>query len=164
MSLPTQPEEIWEHIRAWPFAVLGFVTVDNEARAAGVMYVVDNKKLYVLTGPDTWKVRHLRANPNVSVTVTVQRIPIRIRQVPPAVITFAGKAEVKATDDIGEQVRRRLLRGYDEDIGPTCVIEIEPVGRFVTYGIGVPAPMMRRPDKALARVPVGEDTLSGRPR
>ena len=30
-------------------------------------------------------------------------------------------------------------------------IEIEPVGRFVTYGIGIPAPMMRHPRKALAR-------------
>ncbi len=154
MSLPTHPEEIWEHIRAWPFAVLGFVTVDNEARAAGVMYVVDDEKLYVLTGPDTWKVRHIQANPNVSVTVTVQRVPIRIRQVPPAVITFAGKADVKATEDVGEQVAKRLLRGYDQDIGPTCVIEIAPVGRFVTYGIGIPTLMMRHPHKALARVPV----------
>ncbi len=154
MPLPTTSEEIWEHIRAWPFAVLGFVTQDNEARAAGVMYVVADEKLYVLTGPDTWKARHIQANPDVSVTVTIPRMPIRIRQIPPAVITFPGKATIKATRDVAEGIRKRLLRGYDEDIGPTCVIEIEPVGRFVTYGIGVPAWSMRHPDRALARVPV----------
>ena len=41
------------------------------ARSAGVMYKVKDRKLYVLTGPDTWKVKHIRANPNVSMTVTV---------------------------------------------------------------------------------------------
>ena len=34
------------------------------------------------------------------------------------------------------------------------VVEIEPVGDFVLYGIGVPLPRMREPDAARARVPV----------
>ena len=155
MSLPTTPDEIWEHIEKWPFAVLGFVTPEGEARAAGVMYKVQNRKLYVLTGPDTWKARHIRTNPHVSVTVTVQRTPIRIRQAPPAVITFSGIANVISIDEVGPELERKLLRGVTDDMGTTCVIEIEPVGRFVTYGIGIPVMQMRHPDKALARVPVG---------
>ena len=38
---------------------------------------------------------------------------------------------------------------------PFAVIRIKPVGRFVTYGIGVPMIKMRHPDESLARVPVG---------
>jgi hypothetical protein len=155
MSLPVGPDEIWAHIEDWPFAVLGFVSPQGEARAAGVMYVVRDRKLFVITGPDTWKARHIRNNPHVSVTVTVQRVPVRIRRVPPAVITFPGHAAVAPLADIDPDLRTELMRGVGDDLGEMCVIEIEPVGRFVTYGIGVPPMQMRHPDKALARVPVG---------
>lgn len=111
--------------------------------------------LYVLTGPETWKVRHIRKNPNVVVTVTVQRLPIRIRQAPPAVITFPGRAAVVPIDEVDAAMRADLMRGVDDTMGTTCVIQIEPVGRFVTYGIGVPLMKMRHPDESLARVPVG---------
>jgi hypothetical protein len=134
--------------------VLGFVSPLGEARAAGVMYHVRDRKLYVITGPETWKARHIRSNPHVSVTVTVQRVPIRIRRVPPAVITFSGVAAVHALVDVDPELQRDLTRGMD-DLGPTCVIEIEPVGRFVTYGIGIPPLQMRHPERSLARVPVG---------
>jgi len=155
MSLPTTPDEIWAYVEKWPFAVLGFVTPRGEARAAGVMYKVRDRRLYVLTGPETWKARHIEANPHVSVTVTVQRLPIRVRQAPPAVITFSGLARVRPIGDVADEIRTELTRGLEGDLGEMCAIEIEPVGRFVTYGIGIPALQMRHPDKALARVPVG---------
>ena len=154
MPLPTTADEVWEEIEKWPFAVLGFVNPAGEPRAAGVMYVARNRRLNVVTGPDTWKARHIRANPNVTVTVTVQRLPIRIRQAPPAVITFSGLAKIVPVGDVDSTLRKDLMRGVDETIGEMCVIEIEPVGRFVTYGIGVPMMRMRTPDAALARVPV----------
>lgn len=154
MPLPTTADEIWQEIEKWPFAVLGFVNPSGEPRAAGVMYVVRDRRLNVVTGPDTWKVRHIQANPNVSVTVTVQRLPIRIRRAPPAVITFSGLATIVAMGDVEPALRKDLLRGVDVTMGEMCVIQIEPVGRFVTYGIGVPIMKMRTPGAALARVPV----------
>lgn len=153
MALPETAIEVWDHIEKWPFAVLSFVTPKGESRSAGVMYKVKDRALYVLTGPDTWKVRHIRSNPNVSVTVTVPRLPIRIRQAPPAVISFPGRATVLPVDAVDSDLRTDLMRGV-EDIGDTCVIRIEPVGTFVTYGIGVFPLQMRHPDKALARVSV----------
>jgi len=117
------------------------------------MYKVNDRTLYVLTGPGTWKAKHIKANPNVSVTVTVQRLPIRVRQAPPAVFTFSGIGSVLAMDDVDPEMRRDLMRGVG-DMPDTCVIRIEPTGRFVTYGIGIPMMQMRRPDEALARVPV----------
>jgi hypothetical protein len=154
MSLPTTADEVWGYIEKWPFAVLGFVTPGGEARAAGVMFTVRDRALYVLTGPETWKARHIAANPHVSMTVTVQRLPITVRRVPPAVISFAGLATVVTPGDIEADLLAELthgLEGLEEEI---CVIRIEPTGRFVTYGIGVPALKMRTPNEAIARVPV----------
>lgn len=153
MALPRTADEIWPHVEKWPFGVLSFVTPKGESRSAGVMYKVKDRVLYVISGEDTWKVRHIRANPNVSMTITVQRLPIRIRQVPPAVITFAGIASIHEIDEIDEQLRTDLTRGTGEMPG-LCVIRIEPEGHFVTYGIGIPAMEMRKPEKSRARVPV----------
>ncbi len=47
------------------------------------------------------------------------------------------------------------MRGVEDTLGDSCVIQIKPTGRFVTYGIGVPLMKMRHPDESLARVPVG---------
>lgn len=154
MPLPTTADEIWPYIEKWPFGVLSFVTPKGESRSAGVMYKVKDRILYVLTGPDTWKAKHIAANPNVSMTVTVQRLPIRVRMAPPAVITFAGTAEVVEIDDVDPGLRDALTRGVD-DLPTMCAIRIVPAGNFVTYGIGIPMMQMRHPEKALARVLVG---------
>jgi hypothetical protein len=86
-------------------------------------------------------------------TVTIQRLPIRVRQAPPAVITFAGTASVLGIDEVDPDMRRALTRGIDEIPG-MCAIRVVPSGNFVTYGIGIPAMQMRHPEKSLARVPV----------
>lgn len=153
MALPKTADEIWPYIEKWPFGVLSFVTPKGESRSAGIMYKVEDRALYVLTGPDTWKTKHIRANPNVSMTVTVQRVPIRIRQAPPAVITFPGVATVLEMGEIHAELREALTRGVG-DLPDTCVIRIEPTGRFVTYGIGIPMWQMRQPERSLARIPV----------
>jgi Pyridoxamine 5'-phosphate oxidase len=153
MALPTTADEIWPHIEKWPFGVLSFVTPKGESRSAGVMYKVKDRELYVLTGPDTWKAKHIGSNPNVSMTVTVQRLPFRIRAVPPAVITFSGVASVLDMSEVDPAIRTALTRGID-DLPGMCAIRIVPEGNFVTYGIGIPAMQMRHPEKSLARVPV----------
>ncbi|MDX2343503.1 MAG: pyridoxamine 5'-phosphate oxidase family protein [Acidimicrobiia bacterium] len=153
MALPTTADEVWHQIEKWPFAVLSFVTPEGESRSAGVMYKVQGRALHVVTGPDTWKTKHIRANPNVSMTITVSRLPIRVRQAPPAVISFAGVATVMDMDEVDSDLARDLMRGVD-GIAETCVIRIVPVGNFVTYGIGVFPMKMRHPDQALARVAV----------
>jgi hypothetical protein len=33
-----------------------------------------------------------------------------------------------------------------------CVIEVQPVGDFITYGVGIPLMTMRQPEKARGRV------------
>ncbi|MEN8235576.1 MAG: pyridoxamine 5'-phosphate oxidase family protein [Actinomycetota bacterium] len=153
MPLPTTADDIWPTIEKHPFAVLGFVNPKGEARAAGVMYKVRDRVLYVITGPDTWKTRHIRNNASVSITVTVQRVPIRVRAIPPAVVTFSGHATIVGIGDVPHDLAKDLTRGI-EGIDDLCVIKIEPTGSFVTYGIGVAPMTMRNPKQSIARVPV----------
>jgi hypothetical protein len=40
-----------------------------------------------------------------------------------------------------------------------AVIEINPEGMFLTYGLGVPLRKMLDPDSALTRVPVTEESV-----
>ena len=87
-------------------------------------------------------------------TVTVQRLPLTIRPMPPAVITFPGEAKVVSFDEVDADVCETLTKGLDAEMGDHSVIQIKPVGRFVTYGIGVPVMKMRKPAESIARVPV----------
>jgi hypothetical protein len=43
---------------------------------------------------------------------------------------------------------------HSELVAQISIIEVEPTGHFVTYGVGVPLLAMRDPKKARGRVPV----------
>jgi hypothetical protein len=152
-------EQVWKELKKELFAVLGMVTAKGEARTVGIVYVVHNKKLYIATGRDTWKARHVGGNPNVSITVTIpKRIPLMPWiKIPAATITFSGVGTVLEAEKVGGDVLHALLRGMETDtemLNTMCVIEIEPEGDFITYGVGIPLMAMRHPEKARGRVPV----------
>lgn len=152
--------QVWREIEQRSFAVLGFVTSSGAARTAGIGYLVRGREIYVVTGRDSWKARHIAANPRVSLTVTIpKRIPFMpwVR-IPDATITFQGEAAVLAAEQVPPEIPQALLHGLE---APTAdwekeisVIRVHPVGEFVTYGVGVPLQVMRRPEDARGRVPV----------
>ena len=152
-------DQVWTELKKELFAVLGLVTAKGKARTVGIVYAVHDKKLYIATGKETWKTRHAQGNPNVSITVPIaKRIPLLpwIR-IPAATITFSGKAKVLEPALVGEGVLYSLLRGLEKDeemLATMCVIEIEPVGEFITYGVGVSLMEMRDTQKARGRAPV----------
>ena len=77
MSQQLTSQQVWEVLEKELFAVLGMVTAKGQARTIGIVYIVHDRKLYIATGQDTWKARHVRNNPNVSLTVPIaKRIPI----------------------------------------------------------------------------------------
>ena len=159
MILQLASELVWKHLQQELFAVLGMVTDKGEARTVGVVYTVHNQKLYIVSDKDTWKVRHISHNPCVSITVPIAKhIPVLFwLKIPSATITFAGQAHVQGAECVSQEVLRSLLRGMDmtaEKLGALCVIEVEPVGDFITYGVGVSLMTMRQPDKARGRAPV----------
>lgn len=156
MTLQLTSEQVWTVLTKELFAVVGMVTPKGEARTAGVVYIAHDHHLYFATKTDTWKARHIQHNPHVAVTVPIaKRIPIMPWiKIPAATITFAGQARVFAASAASDDIRKALFRGLEADpqeMATASIVEIAPVGDFVTYGIGVSLMQMRFPEKARGR-------------
>lgn len=145
-------EQVWKRLNKAHFMVVGMVTARQEARTVGVVPKAYQGELWYGSVATEWKVRHVRANPHVSVTVPIQR---GIPPIPPATITFAGRARVIDTlADAPQPVVKALTSGVKEtDAHPAVVVAIAPVGDFITYGIGVSLWGMLDTEKARGRVP-----------
>lgn len=159
MPIQLSPEQVWQAIEKELFAVLGMVTANGEARTVGVVYVARNRKLCIITGKDTWKARHIAANPHVSVTIPIaKRIAVMPWvKIPAATITFSGTARVLPAGEAPSELLSALMRGLatDEDaVATSCLIEVTAQKEFVTYGVGVPLMRMRHPEQARGRAPV----------
>jgi hypothetical protein len=159
--MPATPstEHVWCEIGRQMFAVLGFVSAHGEARTAGIVYIVRDHELFIGTDRKSWKTRHIEGNPHISLTVTIpKKVPlVPWIKIPPATITFQGKAAICALDDVSKETRRALFRGLElsvEDRERICIIRVAPAGDFVTYGVGVPLLTMRHPEEARGRAPV----------
>jgi uncharacterized pyridoxamine 5'-phosphate oxidase family protein len=160
MTVQLTTEQVWQEIEANLFAVLGMVTPTGEARTAGIVYVVDDHKLYIGTAKAAWKTKHIARNPHVSLTIPIaKRIPfLPWIKIPAATITFAGVATVLDHHDVKDDVLKKLYRGVVKDeqaLAASCVIEVVPQEDFITYGVGIPLMQMRFPEKARGRVAVG---------
>lgn len=160
MSLVT--EQVWAALDRSIFGVLAFVNRQGHPRTAGVCYTVEGRSLYVSTDKPSWKVRHIAANPNVSMTVTLpKRVPfLPFIKVPAATITFQGEAHILEVDEIDSSIFSRLPLGNERDPGvlrDAVVIRIIPRGEFVTYGIGMPITQMRKHEEAHGRAPCGTE-------
>ncbi len=157
MPAPVTTESVWRALSAHMFGVLSWVAPGG-ARSAGIVYVVRDRKLLIGTDDDSWKARHIRADPRVSVTATFAKrlwfLPwIKI---PDATITFRGEARIIESPDVPADLVEDLNRGMAEDPERTakmCLIEVTPQGDFLTYGIDVSISDMRDPKKAMGRAP-----------
>lgn len=147
-------EQVWRQLGRSSFAVVSHVTPAGDPRSSGVMYVVADRRLYVVVAPDSWKARHLAADGRVAVTVPVRRggLLSLLAPIPPATVSFHGTATVHPP---GATPGRLASLIPVERRASGSVVEIEPEGDFVLYGIGVPLSRMREPAASRARVPVG---------
>jgi len=135
------------------------VTKESETRSTGIVYTVNDNKLYIGTGLESWKTHHIRLNPEVSITIPIpKRIPlIPWIKIPQATISFSGTAwiipAVEAEDNILHSVFRHMADDQ-ELMKESCVIEVIPKGDFITYGVGISLMEMRNPELARGRAPV----------
>ena len=151
--------QVWEQINKQLFAVLGMVTKNGKARTVGIVYIAQDGKLYISSQKQAWKVKHITQNPHVSLTVPIaKRIPLLPWiKIPSATITFSGEANILNFADITEEVIQKLFRGLElteSEKADMSIIEVTPVGDFVTYGVGVKLMEMRDREKARGRVAV----------
>lgn len=159
MTLQLTTDQVWQAIEKEMFAVLGMVSAKNEARTVGIVYVVRNRKLYIGTNKNAWKVRHISANPHISLTVTIPKQILLMPwiKIPAATITFAGQAQILTADQAPAGAFEAVFRGLannQEIIADSGLIEIRPEKEFITYGVGVSLMTMRDTEKARGRVPV----------
>ena len=158
MSTNGNPEAVWRALEKASFAIVSHVNAAGEPRSSGVMYGAVDRRLYVAVAADGWKAHQIASGQEVAVTVPVRRggLLSLLAPIPPATITFVARATVHPAGslDIGS-VSKRLERLVPEARkAGSCIIELVPEGRFLTYGIGVSLMDMRDPALALARVPV----------
>lgn len=161
MTKELTSEQVWEVIGKHNFGVLGMVTAKAEARTVGIVYILSERRLYIGTWTEMWKVRHVSQNPSVSVTIPIhKRVPLMPWiKVPAATITFRGQADVVAALDTPRELLAKLYHGVADDrekMARYSLIGVTPVGEFLTYGVGVSLLEMRDPIKARRRVPVSE--------
>ncbi len=155
MTVHLTSDEVWAEVEANNFGVVGIVTASAEARTVGILYIVENRKLYIGADASAWKTRHIERNPHVSMTIPIaRRVPfLPWIKVPASTITFSGTAQVLTKEALGPELTARLYRhetGRDE----WCAIEVTPEKDFITYGVGISVLRMRFPEKSRARVPV----------
>ena len=151
-------EQVWRHIAKASFAVLSHVTPSGEPRSSGVVYRTLGGRLYVAVAPDSWKARHIAIDGKVSVTVPVRRggVLALLMPIPPATVSFHGNAIVHpaGSPQVGPLLEELGSLLPAERRASAAIIEIEPEGAFVTYGIAVSLSKMRDPAAARARMPV----------
>ena len=151
-------EDVWRAIERASFAVLSHLTPTGEPRSSGVVYVATGGRMYVAVAPDSWKARHLAADGRLAVTVTVRRggLLSLVLPIPPATVSFHATAVVHPTGAMPDAPKKLASLVPPERRAECRIIEIQPVGQFLTYGIGVSLSDLRSPTAARARVPVAE--------
>lgn len=149
---------VWQALAKASFAVVSHINAAGEPRSSGVVYGIVDRRLFVAVAPDGWKARQIATGQEVAVTVPVRRggILSLLAPIPPATITFRAKARVHPAGslDTGSMPKELMKLVPEARQASSCVIELVPEGRFLTFGIGVSLMDMRDPARALARVPV----------
>lgn len=159
MTTELTTDLVWQEVEKQLFAVLGMVTAKNEARTVGIVYTVHQRRLYITTKRTAWKTRHISQNPHISLTIPIaKRIPFMPWiKIPAATITCFGTAAIHEPSEIAPELLHKLFRGLETNadmMADTSIIAVEPMGDFVTYGVGVSLTTMRDTEKSRGRVPV----------
>ena len=78
-----------------------------------IVYVVRNRRLYISTNKDAWKVRHITANPRVSLAIPIAKRILFLPwiKIPAATITFSGIARVLPVAEVPPDILHAVLCG-----------------------------------------------------
>lgn len=108
-------QEISELFAELSVAHLCTVRPDGRPHVAPVSYMVEGDKAYVATPEDTVKLRNLRHNPKVSLSIATEPSPAKY-------VVLEGEARV--TEDSAARVLENVsIRNYGPDAGPAVARE-----------------------------------------
>ena len=164
----------WDYVegavRKKTFGVLATVDGKNRPRSSGILYGVAPPSspfaLYFLTVDSYAKVRNVRANPRVSLTVP---FPHRILSfIPAPCVTFTGHADTVPFDDPDARwafEQQRILRdivGWMGEEEGSVFLKLTPDPKVLCHGLGIPLMKLRGNHTAGAyRVYVPDGQLAG---
>jgi nitroimidazol reductase NimA-like FMN-containing flavoprotein (pyridoxamine 5'-phosphate oxidase superfamily) len=158
-----------KEIRKKTFGVISTVDPVGRPHSTGILFGMSppNSQIYfyVVTSKNAAKVRHIRRNPNVTLTVTFPHHWLRF--VPDSTVMFRGTADLVALDDEGFRAafsQKRMLRMNlqvdSEAMKDSTMIRIRPDRTVYCYGVGIGINKLRKdPTAARYKVIIPEGRL-----
>jgi general stress protein 26 len=122
------------------FCVLATSSAQNRPHAVGLLYAGVDLCVYVLVDESSIKVRNIRENPRVAVSIPVRKYLFA----PPMAVQFQGTAEILTPDDphikgLLAAGRLKRITGLGALKKPgICLVKVTPGRRISSYGIGIP--------------------------
>lgn len=122
------------------FCTLATSSAANRPHVAGVIYVMVDGALYINTLDTSVKVRNIRHNPRVAVSIPARKLPF----FPPFCVQFQGTAEVCSPHDpaivrlLDDGSLKRISSHGELDQPGSCFIRVIPARNVTTFGVGVP--------------------------
>ena len=131
-------DRIWKGLEKASFAVLAYVTPTGKPRASGVLYAVEGRRLYVVTVP-------IRRGGLLSL----------LAPIPPATVSFHARVTVHPAASVSiDSMSKKLASLLPPERRDGCLLDLVPVGHFLTYGVAVSLLEMGKPALARAHAPV----------
>jgi len=137
------------------FATLATSSGQNRPHVVGIRYALIDDRFYIVVHEHSVKVRNIRANPNVAVSVPIRKVPF----FPPYSVQLQGTAEILPLDDpairrlADSGAFRRISSKKDLRKPGQVVIRITPGNRLSTYGFGFsPLQIARDPQSAMRSI------------
>lgn len=144
--------EIRNILKKHMWLVLATADDKNQPHGSVVVYQSDGNVIYVTTGVNTQKVKDIKKNNKVSITIPFRKNFLhKIVPAPPAELHFIAKAElVPKEDEYARKVFAKFLKNEQEVQGSeeSIWIKITPSNVISTYGVGVKLFAMKKPEKA----------------
>jgi general stress protein 26 len=135
----SRSDAVADAIRSSWFCTLATTSAANRPHAAGVLYAVVGRDLYVNTDRESRKARNVAENARVAVCIAVEGQPGG----PPNTISLQGRAELLANDDpdivrlVADGSLAAVTSHGELDRPGTCFVKITPGSRVAYYGVGV---------------------------
>ena len=133
--------------------VLSTVSSKGNPQSSLVVYVSDGETIYVMTGEMTQKIKNIKKNPLVSVTIPFYKNLLHrlITIAPPASLTFKADADILPfNEEEPRKLFKKRMRMEPPDMPneKPVWVRLKPKSRVVCLGVGVPLSELRNLDKS----------------
>lgn len=130
--MPLTRQEIDDFLSEPHIAVVSTASAEGEPHAMPIWYLWRDGKVLFHTGPDSKKMRNLRANPRIVVTVDTKQAPYKV------VVVEGTATELPEDRDLAREIaihylgERRGAAYSDRSDGGSTLVVVEPM-KFISW-------------------------------